>query len=406
MSQVLWTSGAAIPTKRRVSGALKPQRRADLDWLRVGALGLLILYHVGLVFAPWDWHVHSRHTYDWLASAALATNPWRLTLLFLVSGCAVRLMARRLTAGEVLRARAARLLPPLALGVFLLAPLQSWLEALDKGWWAGGFGGWWIAEYSPNGWANGVPLNHLWFVLYICAYTLAAVALMTRPKALAKLEALLERALTGPWLFILPIAYLALARQLLFPWFGLTNQLPVDWYNHAMSLGAFVFGFAMVGREALWRELERQRRRALALALAALPLLIIMYLHPGGTAFGSSVRNMVFAVDQWATIAALLGYGSRYLRTADGPVLRYLTEAIFPCYLAHQTILVAAAFLVKPHGWSGPAEAALMVGVTLLGSLAVYEIVRRIDPIRPLWGLKLAARPAKGRRPAMEPSAA
>ena len=55
-------------------------RRTDLDWLRVGAFGLLILFHVGLVYAPFDWHIHSRHTEGWLREGILITGPWRLTL--------------------------------------------------------------------------------------------------------------------------------------------------------------------------------------------------------------------------------------------------------------------------------------------------------------------------------------
>ena len=38
-------------------------RHFGLDWLRIGAFGLLILYHVGMVFAPWDWVVKSAVTY-------------------------------------------------------------------------------------------------------------------------------------------------------------------------------------------------------------------------------------------------------------------------------------------------------------------------------------------------------
>lgn len=163
-------------------------RRADLDWIRVAALGLLILYHVMLVYAPWDWHVHSRHHFAWLGLAALVTNPWRLTLLFLVSGAAVRLMARRRTAREVLVQRAARLLPPFAFGVLVLVPPQSWLEAVDKGSFHGSLDQWWLTEFSPAGIANGVPLNHLWFVLYICAYSLVAVGLLARPALLARIE--------------------------------------------------------------------------------------------------------------------------------------------------------------------------------------------------------------------------
>ena len=75
---------------RIIDAAVNPsasptQRRYDLDWIRVGAFGLLILYHVGLVYGVYDWHIHSAHTFAWMREAVLITNPWRLTLLFLVS---------------------------------------------------------------------------------------------------------------------------------------------------------------------------------------------------------------------------------------------------------------------------------------------------------------------------------
>ena len=82
-----------------------PTRRYDLDWIRVGAFGLLILYHVGLVYGVYDWHVHSAHTFAWMREAILITNPWRLTLLFLVSGAALRFMTARRTPRQVARAR-------------------------------------------------------------------------------------------------------------------------------------------------------------------------------------------------------------------------------------------------------------------------------------------------------------
>ena len=369
-------------------------RRADLDWIRVAAFGLLILFHVGLVFAPWDWHVHSRHTFGWLREAVLATGPWRLTLLFLVSGAALRFMSRRLTAGQVLKARAARLIPPFLFGVLVLVPPQAWLEALDKGRWSGGLVSWWAWQFGPAGLAQGVPLNHLWFVLYIGVYSLAAVALLARPRWLAGLERGLARTLTGWRVLALPMLYLVLARLTLFPFFGLTNHLQNDWYNHAVSLGVFLFGFATATSAPVWTALERQRWPALGLAVVALPLLMIMESHPGGMAFGGAVKNSLFAIDQWATIAAILGFGARHLRRADGPVLRYLTDAVFPCYLAHQTLLVIAVYLVKPMRLPAIPEALLLAGVTLGGSLGVYEIVRRLGPVRPLWGLKRHPRPA------------
>ena len=51
------------PTDARPSDTPPVVRRTDLDWVRVGAFGLLILYHVGLVYSPYDWHIRSTHTF-------------------------------------------------------------------------------------------------------------------------------------------------------------------------------------------------------------------------------------------------------------------------------------------------------------------------------------------------------
>jgi len=364
------------------------QRRADLDWIRVGAFGLLILFHISLVYAPWDWHVHSTHTFAWLEEATVVTGPWRLTLLFLVSGAALRFMSRRHTPAAVLRARMARLIPPLLFGVLVLVPPQAWLEAMAKGSWSDSLFAWWLKEFSPSGLADGVPVNHLWFVEYIVVYSLAAVALMTRPTWLAALERGLERALSGWRMLVLPILFFVLARQLVFPWFGQTNQLVGDWYNHLTSLGAFLFGFAVAGLDGIWKTLEAQRKPALVVALISTPLLMALTVSPHALAWFGWPKHILHGVEQWSAMAAILGFGSLYLRRADGPLLRYLTDAVFPCYLAHQTLLVIAAYVARPLGLPAAVEAILLLVWTLGGSLLVYELARRSGPMRPLWGLK------------------
>lgn len=369
-------------------------RRRDLDWLRVGAFGLLIGYHVMLAYGPYDWHVHSRYTFEWVREAVLVTNPWRLTLLFLVSGAALRFMSIRRSAGQVLRQRLERLGPPLVFGVLVLVTIQSWIEALDKGGFSGGYLAWLAREFSPSGIANGVPFNHLWFVLYIAVYSLVAVWLMSRPHLIERWGGWLERNLTGWRVLAVPMAYLVVIRVCLFPIFGLTNNLPVDWYNHASSLAAFLFGFLIVGRESIWKDIERFRWVAVGIAAVALPLMMAQVWHPGGGAFLGVPRNAVVAVDQWAVIVALLGFGSRRLRDTDSRVLRYLTDAIFPLYLAHQTILVMTIWLMRDVVMPAPVEALTLVAITLGGSLLVYEIVRRIPLIRPVWGLKPLPPPA------------
>ena len=105
-----------FPTVSASSLAPSPDRRHDLDWIRIGAFLLLILYHVGMFYVPWDWHVKSSHEVPALEPIMQLTNPWRLTLLFLVSGAATRFLADslahdgRVGAGRLAGSRILRLL--------------------------------------------------------------------------------------------------------------------------------------------------------------------------------------------------------------------------------------------------------------------------------------------------------
>jgi glucans biosynthesis protein C len=93
------------------------ERRYDLDWLRVFAFGMLILYHVGMFYVTWDWHVKSRYASHLVEPAMLMVNPWRLALLFLISGIAVRFATDKMGFGKFLPERLMRLFLPLVFGM-------------------------------------------------------------------------------------------------------------------------------------------------------------------------------------------------------------------------------------------------------------------------------------------------
>ena len=71
-----------------------------------------------------------------------------------------------------------------------------------------------------------------------------------------------------------------------------------------------------------------------------------------------------------------------------GPVRRYLTEAIFPYYIAHQTIIVAAGFWLKQTGAQGELAFGVILLTTMFGCALTYEVARRVNWLRPLLGLK------------------
>jgi hypothetical protein len=107
-------------------------------------------------------------------------------------------------------------------------------------------------------------------------------------------------------------------------------------------------------------------------------------------------RRIVFGINQWAAIAAVLGFARRYLNH-DNAARRYLTTAIFPVYILHQTIIVVLAHALKPVNLLPAVEGPLLILVTAAGCLVGYEIIRRSALLRPLFGLAPQVIPATPR---------
>src|SRR4051812_26340283 len=198
-------------------------RRIDLDWIRILAFLSLILYHVGMYYATWDWHVKSPFSSPALEPLMLFTNPWRLSLLFLVSGAATAFMLRRLEPGALARTRSWRLLVPLAFGMLVIVPPQSYFEVVEKAGYTGTYGDFWLRYLAADRtFCKGkdclsVPTwNHLWFVAYLWAYTMILAAILKwAPETKAALERRVAQALSGWGVLLWPWLALAVVRILL-----------------------------------------------------------------------------------------------------------------------------------------------------------------------------------------------
>jgi hypothetical protein len=378
-------------------------RRADLDWLRVAAFGLLTLYHVGMAFVTWDWHVKTRHPSHVIEPLMVLVNPWRLSLLFFVSGCATRFMSMRLSPGRLARSRLLRLGVPLLFGMLVIVPPQSWVQVREHGFAIGfpAFYARYLSFYEGYCDAKGCLIlptwNHLWFVAYLLVYTLGLLALGAAcPGWLRAAANWLSARLSGPGALIWPMLWLVAARWVLAPYFEETHALVDDWYAHSVYAAMFLTGFAAAHQDGFWRAAVRLRRPALALALITACLWSsYVFAYAGDDVPPISVRRamrLVYGVDQWAWILAILGFAHMHLRTG-GPWLDYLTQGVFPFYIVHQTLIVLVEFWIKPLALNQAVEALILIIATAGGCWLTYEIVRRVRWLRPLFGLRLGERP-------------
>lgn len=383
------------------------QRRYDLDWVRIGAFLLLILYHIGMYYVTWDWHVKSPHASPAVEPLMLLTSPWRLSLLFFVSGVATAYMLERRGPRRFLGRRSVRLLVPLAFGMLVIVPPQSYLEVVEKVQYAGDYSEF-LSLYltaSQGFCRDGECLilptwNHLWFVAYLFVYTLLLYALVRAvPRAVPRLRAWLERRFVGLGVLLVPIAYLAAARMLLAAHFPSTHALVDDWHNHAVYAPVFLLGFALAGARAPWETIARLRWQALGFAVLGWVFLCVWHelanldaLPPSGAL--RRVWQLVFSAQTWLAIVAVLGFARRHLNR-DNAARRYLTTAVFPLYILHQTIIVVAAHALRPVRLDPLLEGMVLVLVTTALCFFGYEAIRRVTVLRPLFGLTLSASGAR-----------
>jgi glucan biosynthesis protein C len=379
--------------------ATPPSRLYFLDWVRILAFFLLILFHVGMYYVSWNWSVKSPYAGKAIEPFMMLSSPWRLGLLFLVSGVASGCMLARTTAADFARGRSRRLLRPLLFGMLVIVPPQAYLEVVEKLGYDGGylaFMGLYLRGYHgfcQDGCLILPTWNHLWFVAYLWAYTLV-LALLVRLWG-ARLDRLAERLtelLVGWKLVLLPAALLAVLRVLLVERFEDTHRLIDDWYAHSQYLTLFLTGALLSRMPRVWARVEGVRWTSLALAFGGWAVLTIWWSVPreavdaAGFVFLRKPAYALYSLLAWNAILAACGFARRHL-DRDGPARRYLAEAVFPVYILHQTVIIVLAHAMKPLRFAPGLEAVLLIVLTTVLCFAGFEAVRRIPLLRPVFGL-------------------
>lgn len=360
-------------------------RKYYLDWLRVIAFALLICFHAGLLYSPWHYNLKSPRLIPGIEQVLLTFSVWRMPLLFLISGVASTFLIGKLGAGGFAIDRIRRLQPVILFGMLVVIPPQVWIELFSKGVTSDNYLHFWWTAYLPADQTLAAPQgktfptwDHLWFLVYLQVYLLIFAAVVALGRLLRMMPAKTPALPLAP-LLVAPALWLAGANVWIDAGHPLNHGLVDDWGGHIKWVGMFATGVACAHQPAFWGLLRDHRWR---FAGAAAVLL--------GAQFASD--GLVFSAGSglygWAAICTVCGFAYRYLNQPSA-VLSHLNEAVLPVYVLHQPILLLAAYCVFPLGWPLPVEAAALVAITGVGSLAIYEVaIRPFGVMRFLFGMK------------------
>ncbi|WP_019588582.1 acyltransferase family protein [Deinococcus apachensis] len=364
-------------------------RRSDLDWLRVGAIVLLLFFHSARVFDLSEaFYVQNDQRSALLTYGLIGFfGRWGMELLFVISGMASWYALSGRSGRTYLRDRWSRLGLPFLFGVLVLVPPQGYFAQLQQ---SGAptasypaFLGRYFTDWSDlSGYPGSFTPAHLWFLLFLLAYSALALPFFHWWKAPARapLRETLASTFRGRGSLLIWSLPLALAAAL--PGVGGKNLTGYLLY--------FVFGYLLAATPKYQRTIDRDRQLFALVGLgswAALTAAWVLGLSPADGSVGDLLTHLLRTLCAWSSVLALLGYAHTHLRVSRTWLAR-ANEAAFPVYIVHQTVLVAAAFFLVRLHLPLSLKYLLVVLATFAGSLAAYAVVQAFDPLRVLFGLR------------------
>lgn len=366
-----------------------------IDYIRVFAFLLLILFHSAMPFVNYNWEVKNEQKSEILLSIVLWFHQWRLPLLFFISGAGIyfSLKSRNILKFTVERFR--RLFVPLVFAMFFTIPIQVYVEYLQKGRITGSY-----FEFYPSVWDlipypdGSLTWSHMWFVVYLITFIILLLPLFSimKIKVIEKYKDKFSLVLSSKYLFYLIFLILYTNYYLFYLKYPEQGSLVDDWFVFNSSIAYLILGYLFASSNMFWDNCEKYRNISLSIAILTSITLFINYYVPNQLPKTDGLYTQVYfildAIQIWSILLTIIGFAKKYLNTSS-KILQYLNQAVFPFFIIHQTIIVAIGYWVVQLNGSILAKYLLLSLCSSLFIYFLYEyVIRRTKLTRFLYGMK------------------
>jgi len=367
----------------------KSERQFFIDWLRIILILSVFIYHIGMFFNTQGWHVKNPTEYGGaLTNIMTFLHQWRMPLLFMISGAGTYYALGKRSPGMYLGERFKRLMIPFFAGIFILVPVQVYLEK------AGQYSS--LLSFYPHMFDGVYPegnfsWHHLWFILYLFVISLfiAPFLKLFQSKGYRRFSLRLERLASRPMALNIVVVLLILSQLLLRPHFPEnTHALVNDWAYMTLYIIFFLAGFMLLSNKNIIESIREQKKLYLGEAAIATG---IMFASPHLFA-NEAVMDKVWHISSfflaWSCGLAAIGYAKQYMNR-DSMFRKVANEAIYPFYLLHQPVILVLGFLLikmeMPDFWR---FIILTISSFGISSVLYWFLVRPFNITRVIFGMK------------------
>lgn len=415
----------------------KPERRYDIDWLRIILFGLLIPFHVaiGVYWSTYGEEINPNitddpddrkeiaeegndYTYDSVDPTSMFLHwmhQWRLAALFMISGMGTAFAFKRRSWKTFLTERLQRLLVPMFFGMWTVgfaggiitgsADLEgnTVLDTLIA----------FILHVFLTSFVFWVPLfgkiialGHLWFLWNLFLYSLLCVPIfhVVQKNVDGTLATALRSIFTirfGLGIFILIPTLLAITELMFKPWFPGFIGIGYEWVWY---LAFFLFGYiCIISRDRYYEFLDTNRKviTVVTMLLTIAFVIIRLQQHKDGVPYmdGGWIEQGIFhnemtvlgcfihSFHAWFWCLTIFAWGSQLLNKRSSS-LTYLNQGVYPFYIVHMPITFAGLKIAKELNFTGIPAVIAGCLIVISGCWLIFEGVSRTRITRYLFGIK------------------
>ena len=375
-------------------------RRYELDWLRVMAILIVLLYHSTRFFNLGDWHIKNVDVYVWVEIWNVFVTRWMMPLFFVISGASLFYALgkaggwRRFYTDKFLR-----LFIPVLIASVTHGALQVYLERVTHGRFSGSFFSFLPTYFS--GIYTGIGLAgsgnfanvgmHLWYLLFLFGYSLICYRVFVWFKAGG--QKMLERTtkfLASPGITLIGFTIPMVIMKISIP----PSVLDVGngGWGFLYYLWFLIAGFIIVSNNRLLESIRHQRWVYLLLGLVlGVGHLYLLFGVSDPTLQGKGgawIASLFSYLNAWCWVFAILGFAIKHL-SFDRPFLRHANEGVLPFFIMHQTVLLVCGYFIMTWEIHDVLKWLLVFAVSFTVIVAIYWVlIRKFDLLRFLFGMK------------------